>query len=214
MEIDQRTRSRSRLFFMLLLLMSLTVAMGVWTWLRGMEAHRPVGQQLQIYGRVPNATLVERTGRNVGFRDLRGTIWVADFIFTRCGGTCQLMSAKMADLQKSLKKAGNVKLVSITVDPDFDTPDRLSAFADLYQADGEQWLFLTGSEAQIQKLATESFKLPLMEGTDPKEPIIHSTRFVLVDGDGNIRGYYNGLEIEATQRLVADVGTLLRDEEG
>ncbi|MBC8145910.1 MAG: SCO family protein, partial [bacterium] len=109
-------------------------------------------------------------------------------------------------------KAGNVKLVSITVDPDFDTPERLSSFANLYQAEGERWLFLTGGEKQIQRLATEAFKLPVMEGTDPAEPIIHSTRFVLVDVDGNIRGYYDGMETEATQRLITDVGVLLRED--
>jgi protein SCO1/2 len=212
MEIDQHTRSRSRLVFSLIALVALFIGAGVWLWLRGMESERPAAQQLQIYGRVPNATLIERTGRKVSFGDLKGTIWVADFIFTRCGGTCQTMTSKMAELQKSLSRAGNVKLVSITVDPDFDTPDRLSTFADLYQADGERWMFLTGGEQQIQRLANDAFHLPMMEGTDPKEPIIHSTRFVLVDGNGNIRGYYNGLENEATQRLVGDVGALLREQ--
>lgn len=212
MEIDKRTRTRSRLMFSALLLMALVVAGGIWTWLRGMEAERPAAQQLAVYGRVPDATLIERSGRQVGFNDLRGQVWVADFIFTRCAGTCQLMTAQMASLQKSLKKAGNVKLVSISVDPEYDTPEKLTSFADRYQADGGRWLFLTGSEEQIQRLATEAFKLPMMEGTDPKEPIIHSTRFVLVDGDGNIRGYYDGLDKEATQHLISDVGSLLRGE--
>jgi hypothetical protein len=130
------------------------------------------GQQLAIYGRVPNAQLVESSGRTMQLGDLKGTVWVADFIFTRCAGTCQVMSRKMANLQKSLQKAGNVKLVSITVDPEFDTPDRLTNFAKLYQAKDDRWLFLTGGEKQIQRLATEAFKLPLMEGTDPNEPII------------------------------------------
>jgi protein SCO1/2 len=214
MQIDQRTRFRSRLLFSVLLLLALTVALGIWTWLRGMESERPAGQQLQVYGRVPNATLIERTGRQVSLGDLKGTIWVADFIFTRCAGTCQIMTTKMGDLQKSLRKAGNVKLVSITVDPDYDTPEKLTSFADLYQADGDRWLFLTGGETQIQKLAVESFKLPLMEGTDPKEPIIHSTKFVLVDAEGNIRGYYDGMDKEATQNLLTDLGTLLREKEG
>ena len=214
MDIDPRTRSRSRLMFSILLLMVAAVSAGVWTWLRGMETERPAAQQLALYGKLPNATLVERSGRNVSFNDLKGSVWVADFIFTRCAGTCQVMTRKMAGLQKSLKKAGNVKLVSITVDPDFDTPERLTSFANMYQADGSRWLFLTGGETQIQRLATEAFKLPLMEGTDPKEPIIHSTRFVLVDTEGNIRGYYDGMEEESTQRLLTDVGTLLREDEG
>jgi cytochrome oxidase Cu insertion factor (SCO1/SenC/PrrC family) len=212
MEIDKRTRTRSRLMFLGMLLLAVTVAGGIWTWLRAMETERPAGQQLALYGKLPNASLIERSGRKVAFNDLRGQVWVADFIFTRCAGTCQLMTAQMASLQKSLRRAGNVKLVSISVDPEFDTPQQLSSFADRYQASGEQWLFLTGGEKQIQRLATEAFKLPMMEGSDPKEPIIHSTRFVLVDGGGNIRGYYDGLDQEARQRLISDVGTLLREQ--
>lgn len=212
MEIDRQTRTRSRMMFMLAAFVAIMVAAGIWTILRGMESHRPAGQQLAVYGRVPDAKLLERSGKKMGLGDLKGTVWVADFIFTRCAGTCQVMSRKMANLQKSLHKAGNVKLVSITVDPDFDTPKRLSTFADQYQADGDRWLFLTGGQQQIQRLATEAFKLPLMEGSDPAEPIIHSTRFVLVDADGNIRGYYDGMDAEASQRLLIDVGTLLRED--
>src|SRR5688500_13267232 len=167
MQIDRHTRSRSRLMFMLVGLVALVVATGIWTFLRGMETERPAGQQLAVYGRVPDAKLVERSGKKVGLGDLKGSVWVADFIFTRCAGTCQVMSRKMANLQKSLHKAGNVKLFSISGDPDFDTPERLSSFANLYQAESDRWLFLTGGEKQIQRLATEAFKLPLMEGTDP-----------------------------------------------
>lgn len=212
MEIDPRTRSRSRLTFVAMFALAVLVAGGVWTWLRSMESERPAGQQLAIYGRVPDAVLVERTGRKVGFNELRGQIWVADFIFTRCAGTCQVMSSQMSGLQKSLKKAGNVRLVSITVDPEFDTPERLTAYADRWQADGDRWLFLTGGQEQIQRIAVDAFKLPMMEGTDPNEPIIHSSRFVLVDDEGNIRGYYDGLDKEATQRLISDVGVLMREK--
>lgn len=211
MEIQQSTRARSRMMFMLIGLVALTVATGIWTILRGMESERPAGQQLAVYGRVPDAQLIERSGKKIGLGDLKGTVWVADFIFTRCAGTCQVMSRKMANLQESLQKAGNVKLVSISVDPDFDTPEQLSSFANLYRADADRWLFLTGGEKQIQRLATEAFKLPMMDGTDPAEPIIHSTRFVLIDADGNIRGYYDAMESEATQRLISDVGVLLRE---
>ena len=212
MEIDRATKTRSRMMFAASAVLAVLVVLGIWTWLRGMERERPAGQQLAVYGRVPNATLVERSGAKVSLGDLKGSVWVADFIFTRCAGTCQVMSRKMAGLQKSLHKAGNVKLVSITVDPDFDTPEQLTDFAKLYQADDERWLFLTGGEKQIQRLATEAFKLTLMEGTDPLEPIIHSTRFVLVDANGNIRGYYDGMENESSQRLINDVGVLLREE--
>ncbi len=167
---------------------------------------------LADFGTVPNVTLTERSGASVALGELKGKIWVANFIFTRCGGSCPAMSAKMSELQTSLRKAGDVMLVSFTVDPENDTPERLAAYADGYKAEKDTWLFLTGRPEQMQKLAKESFLLAIEEGTDPLEPIIHSKRFVLVDRDGDIRGYYNSEEPEAKQRLLHDIGILMRGD--
>jgi protein SCO1 len=178
-----------------------------------MNNERRGGELLADYGTLPDVHLIERSGREISLGELKGNVWVADFIFTNCGGTCPMMTAKMSDLQNSLKDAEKVKLVSFSVDPKRDQPEKLKSYADGFQADKDKWLFLTGSEQQMQDLAKKNFLLTVEEGTDPKEPIIHSQRFVLVDAEGHIRGYYNSGETEAKQKLLTDIGILLREME-
>ena len=122
------------------------------------------------------------------------------------------MSAQMGEMQESLRKVGDAKLVIFTVDPKNDTPERLAEYARKYQAEEGRWLFLTGGAEQMQDLAKNSFHLAVEEGTDPNEPIIHSKRFILVDREGHIRGYYNSDEPEAKQKLLHDIGTLMRGD--
>src|SRR5262245_36914556 len=160
---------------------------------------------------LPDFSLTDQTEKTVRLADLKGKVWVADFIFTSCGGTCPMMTMKMADLQGSLKNAKDVKLVSFTVDPERDDAARLKTYAGSYNADNERWLFLTGEHKQMQKLAKTGFHLTVEDGTDPNEPIIHSQRFVLVDTEGHIRGYYNSDDDEAKQKILTDIGELLRE---
>jgi protein SCO1/2 len=191
------------------------LATGSWYLLRAVQANAraaDANELLADFGTVPNAKLIERSGRALALDELKGHIWVATFIFTRCGGSCPAMSSKMEDLQESLKKAGDVRLVSFTVDPENDTPERLRAYADGYNADKERWLFLTGAKAQMQDLAKNAFHLTVEPGGDPKEPIIHSKRFVLVDQSGHIRGYYNSDDPESKQKLLTDIGVLMRGD--
>jgi protein SCO1/2 len=197
---------------MMLIALGVVVALAASTWyfLNSVQAHSRPEELLADFGTVPNEKLTERSGEPLALNDLKGDIWVATFIFTRCGGSCPEMSSKMQDLQESLKKAGDVKLVSFTVDPDNDTPERLNSYAEGYNADKKKWLFLTGTKQQMQDLAKTSFHLTVEEGTDPKEPIIHSKRFVLVDREGHIRGYYNSDDPESKQKLLTDIGILMR----
>ncbi|MFQ5422967.1 MAG: SCO family protein [Phycisphaerae bacterium] len=188
----------------------------------------PVVNGVPILGHVPDFTLIERSGRKTRLADMRGRIWVADFVFTSCAGPCPIMSLRMADLQRSLARAGlgAVRCVSFSVDPTRDTPEVLRAYADRYHADKYQWLFLTGEKDVVSRLTRKGFKLTLEDETDA-EPILHSTRFVLVDGRGRIRGYYEaitGEEIEdlagagmnpmppaVKSKLLSDVRALLRE---
>ena len=139
--------------------------------------------------------------------DLKGKVWVADFIFTNCGGTCPMMTDRMHKLQDALP--AQINLVSFTVDPTRDTPKILAAYAEEHGANKNRWLFLTGDKQSLYDICVKGFKLPLdTEGGTPAEPIAHSTRFVLVDKKGDIRGYYSGTEEEELQRLAADVKTI------
>jgi protein SCO1 len=134
-------------------------------------------------GQVPDFELTDASGRKVRRDDLRGP-WLADFIFTRCGDQCPLMTERMAELREKLP---GVRFVSFSVDP-ADKPADLARFASQHGAD---WTFLTGGPGIVQKLSSEGFKLAAVEGKDSSSPIIHSGYFVLVDADYRIRGYYD-----------------------
>ncbi|MFL6198378.1 MAG: SCO family protein [Thermoanaerobaculia bacterium] len=170
-------------------------------------------EPLPVLGRLPGFSLVNRDGRTIGLQDLAGTPWVADFIFTRCPASCPMMSARMARLNRSLPPELKVRLVSVSVDPAYDTPEVLERYARKLDAPA-RWLFLTGGREAVRRLSVEGFKLGLdMEpgpGIGP-EPILHSTRFVLVDGEGRIRGYYEAFDEASTEKLRKDLLRLVPD---
>jgi protein SCO1/2 len=162
---------------------------------------------LPDYSVVPDFRLTERSGREVARQDLDGQVWVADFIFTRCAGICPAMSENMRKLQGRLPK--EIRLVSFSVDPYNDTPEVLTEYANRYGADPERWWFLTGDPKAIQDLSVGGFKLGLdATGGTEAEPITHSSRFVLVDQAGHIRGYYGTEDADALDRLTADAKKL------
>jgi protein SCO1/2 len=172
--------------------------------LAGCTSPRPI----PTYSAVPDFSLTERSNRAITRNDLDGKVWVADFIFTHCGGICPAMSSKMEKLQERLPK--EVVLVSFSVDPANDTPEVLSEYAKRYNADPERWLFLTGDAAALQRLSIDGFKLALDATSGTKEePITHSSRFALVDRQGNIRGYYGMEDADTLDRIVTDVKNLL-----
>jgi protein SCO1/2 len=157
---------------------------------------------------LPDFSLTDQTDQTVTLADLRGQVWIADFIFTNCNGACPIMTGMMRKLRAKLP--AGVRMVSITVDPDRDTPKALAAYAAEQGATRDQWLFLTGEKQALHNLCVQGFKLPLDEtGGTPAEPIAHSTRFVLVDQAGEIRGYYQATEEEDLNRLAMDVKKLL-----
>ncbi|MGH7601820.1 MAG: SCO family protein [bacterium] len=171
-------------------------------------------EPLPVLGTVPDFTLTEHSGQPFGLNDLRGNIWIADFIFTNCAGTCPIMTTAMTEIQKTAltERLDDVKLVSITVDPERDTPEVLQRFAAGYGALKDRWYFLTGEGAVIQQLANKGFLLSAAtSGGSAEEPIIHSNRFVLVDRQGRIRGYYDGTEEEKVAQLLKDLKKLYHE---
>ena len=163
--------------------------------------------RLPVLGTLPDFSLAGHDNQPVSLGALRGRPFVADFIFTTCAGLCPAMTARMAQLQKRLP--AGVAIVSFTVDPEHDTPDVLARYARDFGA-GSTWRFATGRREALYSLATEGFKLAAMEipkdqqqaGSDG--PFLHSSKFVLVDGGGRIRGYYDSEDSQALERLAAD----------
>ena len=169
------------------------------------------GGELTAIKKLPDFTLTERSGRDLGLADLKGRVWVADFFYTTCPGPCAALSTRMKQLQEALAALEDTRIVSISSDPEKDTPEVLRGYAERYQA-GPRWHFLTGKKEAIYKLANKGFLLSLTEDpANTAEPITHATRLVLVDKTGTIRGYYDGLGAEGIDRLLADIRRLLEE---
>ncbi len=153
------------------------------------------------------------TGGELSLADLSGRVWVANFIFTRCTDICPMFTAKMAALQDRLAPLGDrVHLVSFTVDPEHDTPEVLAAYARRHGADPARWSFLTGPAEEVRRAVTEGLHVAIQRGTDPAAAgtIFHGSQFVLVDGQGHIRGFYEAGDEEEMEALVRDVRRLVR----
>jgi protein SCO1/2/putative membrane protein len=148
------------------------------------------------YGKVPEFTLTERSGRVVTRDDLHGKVWVASFLFTRCTGPCPQVSLTLKRLQDELARYPDVRLVTFTVDPERDDPEELKRYADAFGADPDRWLFLTGPEKKVYSLLHDGFHVHVAKNTDnprPGQEVIHDTRLFVVDREGTIRGSYEGL---------------------
>ncbi len=161
---------------------------------------------LPVYNDVPEFQLIAQDGQPFDSKVLVGKIWVADFIYTTCPGPCPRMTSQMHEVQNAILKMPDVKLVSFTVDPARDTPQVLAEYAKLHRASAEHWYFLTGPPATLQKLDRDTFKLGNVDAT-----LEHSTRFVLVDRQSRIRGYYDTSESRAIPRLIEDIYALARE---
>ncbi|MBL8798499.1 MAG: SCO family protein [Planctomycetia bacterium] len=168
-------------------------------------------------GAIADFQLTERSGQPVSKDDLRGKVWVAGFFFTRCSGPCPKLMGVLAELQHETVSQADVRLVSITADPDHDTPAVLTAYAEKWQADPQRWLFLTGPRDKVYALIQDSFKLGVQqnEGQDrkPGEEVLHSTRLVVVDRKGEKRGYYDGTDPASVDQLKKRVARLVREKD-
>ena len=175
-------------------------------------------------GPVGTFSLTERSGRTVRATDLRGKVWVASFIFTRCAFGCDQVTKSMHDLQKDFTNYPDVVLVTFTVDPEHDDAGELRRYAEFYGAEADRWLFLTGPEKEVYRLLREGFHITAEqnrgEERKPGNEVKHDTKLVLVDRDGHIRGYYEGRptkplpgesEKDATKRFEAGLRQLRDD---
>jgi protein SCO1/2 len=169
------------------------------------------GARLPVLGQISDFMLTNQFGAVVTLEALRGRVWVADIIFTRCAGPCPLMTRRMAELQAALARMPDVRLVSLTTDPEFDTPAVLREYGDRYGADAGRWMFLTGTKAEIGKLGTAGLKFTALEQpadqrASAEDLFIHSTTFAVVDRQGRLRGVFEtvgeGIAFPQVQRRI------------
>ena len=170
----------------------------------------PIPSVLPRHWQVPDFALVQSDGSTLTTAELRGKVWVADFFYTTCPGPCPMLSSRLQEVHAKTRGWNDVMLVSISTDPTKDTPEVLQQYAKRFGAD-QRWRFLTGGKQQIFDLANKGFKLSLTEDGSAAEPITHSTKLVLVDKNGTIRGFYDGLGDPDGDRLIRDIDRLRKE---
>ncbi len=199
---------RSLAWKITLVLIPLLTALALFV-LRQAQVARLASHQLPRDGVVPPFQLTDQNGESYGSQQLQGKIWIADFVYSTCPGPCPMISSRMSETQKPLRDT-DVKLVSFSVDPQHDTPAVLKDYAERLKAQPGRWHFLTGDKGTIYRLSREGFKLATEDGGTGGP--IHSTRMILVDRSGQIRGYYDATDADAITRLLADTHHLLQEQ--
>lgn len=165
-------------------------------------------EPLPVLGTVPEFALTSSTGEP--FRStasLKGHPWVADFIFTNCPGPCPRISSRLREMQDHTPASSDLRFVSFTIDPARDTPDVLARYARAFHAEPGRWYFLTGSQSDLHQLTRNAFMLGNVDGT-----LEHSTRFVLVDRQSRIRGYYDSADADSLAKLRHDMAQLAEEK--
>jgi protein SCO1 len=171
-------------------------------------------EPLEILGQFPDAAFTDQTGAAVRSADLAGRVLIVNFIFTRCPTVCPVTSLKMKRLGERLASEEGIALVSMSVDPEHDTPAVLRAYAARYGADPARWRFLTGEASAVRRAVEDGFKLAVeRRGTsaDGTPDIVHDLHFVLVDRQLRIRGYYDSDDPDRLADLARDARRLARE---
>jgi protein SCO1/2 len=167
---------------------------------------------LPVLGHVGRFSMTDQAGQSFTPETMRGKVWAAAFMFTRCPTVCPRITRRMRELQQAAKSEGvTLELVSFSVDPEHDTPAVLTDYAKKYEADLSSWRFLTGDLEVVRKTSEQGFKLAMEGKPTPGAEhfgLMHGSHLVLVDGAGQIRGYYRTSEDQAMKQLLADAGSL------
>ena len=164
-----------------------------------------------IYHTIPAFSLKDQDGKPFGDKDLNNKIYVANFFFTSCPTICPKMQTLMKKIQDTddFKKLNDFKLVSFTVDPDNDTPQKLKEFSNLIKAEKNRWYFLTGNRDSIYDLAYKGFMVNAMEDKKADGGFLHSDIMLLIDKEKRVRGIYEGTSYKDVKRLIDEAKVLV-----
>jgi protein SCO1/2 len=161
-------------------------------------------QELPVFAEATQFAFTDQNGAPFSSERMQGKLWVANFFFTSCEGICPTINGAVARFAEKIRGQSPVEFVSMSVDPKNDTPAVLKEYAAKFKADPSRWHFLTGAEGEVEKVMA-SFKLGSFD-----DPINHTSRLVLVDEKGRVRGYYQGTDENAVEFLTRDVQSLTR----
>ncbi len=185
---------------------------------RGGGSGGATASKLDDFGAVPAFRLTGSDEMDFASSELKGRLWVAYFFFTSCTGICPPMTRGMKKLQDRTTDLETLRLVGFSCDPERDSPQKLRSYAKSHGADPKRWKFLTGPFDEIQKIATTAMRLGLEKANPDEakagkaEAVMHSSKFVLVDGKGRIRGYFDGLEDGGLRKLEAAIRALQKKQ--
>ena len=173
-----------------------------------MAIHLPIKDPLNY--EVQSFQSTNQDGKSVTLEDLQGDVWVANFFFTSCTTVCPPMTAHMSELQDKIAAEGlDTKIISFSVDPEIDTPEKIKKFTEPYSLSFENWSFLTGySQKEIEDFAMKSFKT-FVKKPNNDDQVIHQTRFYLVDQNGVVMKDYSGVENPPLDQMIADIKVLV-----
>ncbi len=175
-----------------------------------------------IWHTTKNITLVNQLGDTVSLYDIKGKAIVADFFFTSCRGICPMLTANMRKMQESFLRGGNIRqkpdsnvvhFLSFTVDPETDSVQQMKEYADKFNVNHDNWWMLTGSKRAIYDFAFEELKVDKFSEEKISPEFVHTNRFVLIDREYKVRGFYNGLDSSSMQLLARDIGLLMLEKD-
>ena len=175
-----------------------------------------------VWHKTANIKLVNQLGDSVSLYDIRDKVIVADFFFTRCPSICPTLTRNMARLQQSFSHYNQgrkvidssiVRFISFSVDPERDSVKQLKNYADRFGVDHDNWWLLTGNKKTIYDFAFNELKLGLVDGEGVDTAFIHTPKFVLLDRDKVVRGYYDGLDTTSLSKLAQDIGLLMLEKD-
>ena len=172
--------------------------------------------KLPVISQLTDFTLTNQLDQPVRLARFADKVWFADIVFTRCAGPCPTMTKRMAELQSHFADNPEVAFVTLTTDPEFDTPEVMKRFARRHDAQDKNWDFLTGTKSEIVRLAVDEMKLiarekPVGEQATPEDLFIHSSYFVVIDQQGRLRGVLESLD-EGWKKKAIDLATQLLNE--
>ncbi len=167
----------------------------------------PVADTTQHY--IPDFAFTNQEGTTVGKAQMEGKITIVDFFFTSCPSICPDMSREMERVNDVFRDEPSVRILSISIDPEYDSPGILKEYAGRHYAKAGKWDFLTGNKLDIYRLARCGFLIPMLDGNGVPDDFVHSDKFILVDELGRIRGYYSGTNREDVDLLMLETKILL-----
>ena len=164
-----------------------------------------------VFHTVPDFKFINQEGKSVTQKDFEACVYVADYFFTTCQSICPIMSQSLEKVASEFKNNKEVKILSHTVNPEFDSVEILANYARLHKADPLQWYFVTGDKKALYEIARKGYYLNAEQGDGGPEDFIHTQNFALIDKEKHIRGYYDGTNPDEVMQLINDIKLLLKE---